>query len=180
VAELIASCLISAPCGMCSWVVELVTIAPARHSCFVCQHTINLSLAEEAVMNHVARGEFVVKLLPLAVEGQPVGSKLGRMSINKEITGDLIASSTGQMLSAGTEVKGSAGYVAIERVEGTLHARAGAFVLQHTGSMGQGAPSLSITVVPDSGSGDLVGLVGDMKIAIADGKHRYVFDYTLP
>ena len=131
-------------------------------------------------MNEVATGEFVVKLQPLAFEGQAEGSKLGRMSIDKTISGDLVATTNGQMLSAMTEVKGSAGYVAIERVEGTLKGKKGTFVLQHTGTMNQGSPALSITVVPDSGTGELVGLAGQFSIIIAAGKHSYEFKYTLP
>lgn len=130
-------------------------------------------------MTQLAKGEFVVKLLPLAVEGQPEASKLARMSIDKTISGDLVASTAGQMLSAMTDVKGSAGYVAIERVQGTLHGKPGTFVLQHTGTMNRGEPSLSVTVVPDSGTGELVGLAGDFKIIMADGKHSYEFNYTL-
>ena len=83
------------------------------------------------------------------------------------------------MLTAGTDVKGSAGYVAIERVSGTLQGRSGTFVLQHSGTMTRGAPQLSITVVPDSGTGQLAGLAGKMAIIIADGKHSYDFEYTL-
>jgi len=131
-------------------------------------------------MNQVARGSLVVKLTPIPFEGQAEGSKLGRMSIDKDIVGDLVASTKGQMLSAMTEVKGSAGYVAIERVEGVLHGRKGTFVLQHTGSMDRGKPTLSITVVPDSGTQDLLGLVGTFSIIIAEGKHSYEFNYTLP
>ena len=84
------------------------------------------------------------------------------------------------MLSAVTDVKDSAGYVAMERVTGTLHGRSGTFVLQHSGTMTRGAPQLSVTVVPDSGTGQLAGLAGEMTIKIADGKHFYKFDYTLP
>ena len=131
-------------------------------------------------MTQVAKGEFTVKLQPLAMEDQPEGSKLGRMSIDKTITGDLVATTVGQMLSAMTEVQGSAGYVAIERVEGVLGGRAGTFVLQHTGTMNRGTPSLSINVVPDSGTGDLAGLDGRFDIIVAEGKHRYEFTYTLP
>jgi Protein of unknown function (DUF3224) len=128
----------------------------------------------------LAVGSFVVKMQPMTLEGQTEAHKLGRMSIDKQISGDLVATTVGQMLSAMTEVKGSAGYVAIERVEGTLHGRKGSFVLQHTGSMNRGVPSLSVTVVPDSGTGELLGLAGDFKIIIADGKHSYEFSYTLP
>ena len=131
-------------------------------------------------MNRVAKGEFAVKLLPFAIEGEPEGSKLGRMSINKTISGDLVATTVGQMLSAMTEVKGSAGYVAIEKVEGVLQGKRGTFVLQHSGTMNRGTPSLSVTVVPDSGTGELVGLAGEFSITIAGGKHSYEFKYTLP
>ena len=131
-------------------------------------------------MTRVARGDFAVKLVPLAVEGQPEGSRIGRMSIDKSITGDLVATTTGQMLSAMTEVKGSAGYVAIERVDGVLDGRKGTFVLQHTGTMNRGAPSLSVTVVPDSGTDELAGLAGEFRIIIADGRHSYEFSYSLP
>lgn len=131
-------------------------------------------------MTHVATGEFTVKLQPLALEEQPDPAKYARMSINKSITGGLVASTVGQMLTAGTEVKGSAGYVAIERVEGVLDGRKGSFALQHTGTLNRGAPSLMVTVVPDSGTDELAGLSGEFKIIIADGKHRYEFHYTLP
>jgi hypothetical protein len=101
------------------------------------------------------------------------------MSIDKQFHGDIEGTSKGQMLTAGTAVKGSAGYVAIERVSGTLRGRSGSFVLQHSGTMTRGAPQLSITVVPDSGTGQLVGLTGKMAINIADGKHSYDFEYAL-
>ena len=131
-------------------------------------------------MNQLAVGSFVVKVLPLSFEGQPEGSSLGRMSIDKQISGDLVATTTGQMFSAGTATPGSAGYVAIERVIGTLHGRHGSFVLQHTGTMNRGAPSLSVSVVPDSGTDELTGLVGEFVIIRSDGQHRYEFKYSLP
>jgi hypothetical protein len=131
-------------------------------------------------MSSVAKGTFTVKLEPLPFEGQPEGSNLGRMSLDKQIAGDLVATTSGQMLSAMTDTKGSAGYVAIERVEGVLHGRKGSFVLQHTGTMNRGVPELSVTVVPDSGTGELAGLRGEFKIIIAEGKHSYEFAYTLP
>jgi hypothetical protein len=84
------------------------------------------------------------------------------------------------MLTAGTDVKGSAGYVAIERITGTLQGRTGSFVLQHTGTMNRGVSQLSVTVVPDSATGQLAGLTGKMTINISDGKHSFVLDYTLP
>ena len=127
-----------------------------------------------------ASGPFEVKVTPQARDGKFEDATLGRMTIEKQIHGDLEATSKGQMLTAGTDVKGSAGYVAIERITGTLQGRTGSFVLQHTGTMNRGAFQLSITVVPDSGTGQLLGLTGKMSINIADGKHSYDFDYTLP
>jgi hypothetical protein len=127
-----------------------------------------------------ANGAFDVRLKPLPLEAAAGDSLLGRMSIDKTYHGDLEGTGTGEMLSAMTGVKGSAGYVAIERVRGSLRGRTGTFVLQHTGTMTRGAQALSITVVPDSGTGELVGLAGRMAIIIADGKHSYDFEYTLP
>jgi len=127
-----------------------------------------------------ASGTFEVKLLrqPLAPAG--ADPTLGRMTIDKTFSGDLQGTSEGEMLTAGSAVKGSAGYVAIERVSGSLHGRAGVFVLQHMGVMNRGAPQLSVTVVPDSGTGELAGLAGVLDIKIVDGKHFYTFDYALP
>lgn len=104
---------------------------------------------------------------------------LGRMTIDKQFQGDLEATSKGQMLAAMTAEKGSAGYVAIEKVSGTLHGRKGTFVLQHSGTMNRGDQQLSIAVVPDSGTGELVGLIGKMTIKIEGGKHFYEFQYTI-
>lgn len=133
-----------------------------------------------ASVTATAKGTFTVKLAPLPFDGQPEGSLLARMSIDKQIAGDLVATTAGQMLSAMTPTQGSAGYVAIERVEGELHGRQGSFVLQHSGTMNRGVPGLSVKVVPDSGTGALAGLQGDFKIVIAEGQHRYEFSYTLP
>ena len=138
------------------------------------------AMKKEATAAVQARGTFDVKLIPQTPDDKGEGSTLGRMSIHKELHGDLEGISTGEMLTAGTTVTGSAGYVAIERVSGTLNGRRGTFVLQHSGRMTRGAPQLTITVVPDSGAGQLVGLAGTMAITIADGKHSYAFDYTLP
>ena len=101
------------------------------------------------------------------------------MLLDKQFHGDLEATSKGQMLAASTAVDGSAGYVAIEGVSGTLHGRSGTFVLQHSGTMTRGNPQLIVAVVPDSGTGQLAGLAGKMEINIADGKHSYDFQYTL-
>ena len=132
-----------------------------------------------AAMATHASGTFDVKIVPLAADDKTVDPTLGRMSIDKQFHGDLDGTSKGQMLTAGTDVKDSAVYVAIERVTGTLHGRSGSFSLHHTGIMTRGAPQLSVTVVPDSGTGQLVGLAGTMTITIVDGKHLYDFEYTL-
>jgi Protein of unknown function (DUF3224) len=124
---------------------------------------------------HNAHGEFEVKLLPQSAADAPVG----RMSIDKQFHGDLEATSRGEMLAFMTAVKGSAGYVAMEHVTGALHGRTGTFVLQHSGTMTRGAQQLSVTVVPDSGTGELQGLTGRMTILIDAGKHSYDFDYEI-
>jgi hypothetical protein len=129
-------------------------------------------------MAHHASGTFEVKLTPQTPEDAN-DPALARLVLDKQFHGDLEGTSKGQMLSAGTAVQGSAGYVAIERVTGTLHGKNGSFVLQHNATMDRGKPSLNIIVVPDSGTGDLAGLTGRMSINIADGKHSYDFEYTL-
>ncbi len=132
-----------------------------------------------AVTTH-ATGTFDVKLAPVPFDDKPGDAGLGRMLIDKQFHGDLEATSRGQMLSAGTGGKGSSGgYVALERVTGKLNGREGSFVLQQSGTMTRGTPQMSITVVPDSGTGQLVGLAGTMMIKIDNGKHSYDFEYTL-
>lgn len=126
-----------------------------------------------------ATGTFEVKLSPQSNDPEQGGSTLARLTIDKQFRGDLDGTSKGEMLSAGTQTKGSAGYVAQERVSGTLGGTRGSFVLQHTGVMNRGAPGLTITVVPDSGTGDLAGLSGTMMIIIETGKHSYEFDYEI-
>ena len=130
-------------------------------------------------MTNHASGVFEVKLSPTQPEDKAEGSSLGRMSIDKQFHGDLEAVSKGQMLTAGTDIKGSAAYVAIERVSGVLQGRSGSFVLQHNGILNRGAAQQGITVVPDSATGELLGLSGTMSIRIADSKHFYDFDYIL-
>jgi hypothetical protein len=130
-------------------------------------------------MNRIT-GPFDVKLNPLDAYAKTEDASLARMSIDKQFSGDLDAVSKGEMLSAGTNTKGSAGYVAIEYVRGTLGGRKGSFILQHSATMNRGTPQLSITVVPDSGTHELTGLAGTMSIEIAQGKHSYVFEYSLP
>ena len=131
-------------------------------------------------MTYHAKGTFEVSMKPLSETDSSAGAKLGRMSIDKQFSGDLTGTGKGEMLSAVTEVKGSAGYVAIERVAGTLNGRKGSFVFQHSGTMNRGAPQLSITVVPDSGTDELSGIAGSFQINIVEGKHFYEFAYTLP
>ena len=130
-------------------------------------------------MTH-ASGSFDVKTTPQPAQDGTGGPTLGRFVLSKQFHGDLEATSEGQMLTASTAVEGSAAYVAVERVTGTLGGRRGSFSLQHTGVMNRGVPELKITVVPDSGTDDLIGLAGTMAIDITpDGKHSYRFDYTL-
>jgi hypothetical protein len=130
-----------------------------------------------AAISH-AIGPFDVKLTPQDDKTEPT---LGRMTIDKQYHGDLEGSGKGQMLTAATEIKGSGVYVAVERFAGTLKGRSGSFSLHHTGVMTRGTPNLTITVVPDSGTGQLAGIAGRMNITIAaDGKHSYDLEYTLP
>jgi len=126
-----------------------------------------------------AKGTFDVKMAPQTDDkvGDPT---VGRMALDKQFHGDLEGTSKGQMLAVSTDVPGSAGYVAMERVNGSLHGRNGTFALQHNGVMTRGEPELSITVVPDSGTGELSELAGKMTINIVDGKHFYELEYILP
>jgi hypothetical protein len=133
----------------------------------------------EEVLTTRASGAFDVTLTPQSTEERD-GITVGRSSIDKRFHGPLQATSRGEMLTALTSVKGSAGYVAIERVTGRLDGRTGTFVLQHDATMTRGAPELTIVVVPDSATGELAGLSGRMGIRIEGGKHFYDFDYTLP
>lgn len=124
-----------------------------------------------------ASGTFEVKLIPQ--DDRHADKACGRMLIDKQLHGDLEGVGEGQMLVAMTDIKESGGYVAIERITGTLHGHKGSFLLQHTGTMTRGAHQLSIRVVPDSGTGELAGLTGQMTIKIEDGKHYYQFSYSL-
>jgi hypothetical protein len=130
-------------------------------------------------MTQLASGTFEVKVTPQAPEANAGDASIGRMALDKIFSGDLDASSKGQMLAMRTAVDGSAGYVAMECVSGALHGRRGTFALQHSGSMAHGAQSLSISVVPDSATGELAGLSGTLAIKIIDGQHHYAFDYLL-
>lgn len=122
-----------------------------------------------------ASGEFEVKMTPSSAPDAPVGS----FALDKSYHGDLEAQSVGQMLGVRTAVDGSAGYVAMEKVTGTLAGKSGSFILQHSATMARGTPNLSIVVVPDSGTGELSGLAGTIDIQIEGGKHFYSFRYRL-
>jgi hypothetical protein len=127
-----------------------------------------------------ATGSFEVSLQPLSNTDVTADAMFGRLLLTKTFSGDLTATARGQMLSAMTTVKGSAGYVAIDHVTGELDGRRGGFVLQHSGAMERGMQRLSIMVVPDSGTGELSGLSGTLSINVIDGKHFYDFIYSIP
>jgi hypothetical protein len=139
--------------------------------------TLAIAQPKENSMTHHARGTFTVKMLPLTpapAEG------ISRFSIDKEIHGDLEATTKGEMFSAGDPKSGVAGYVAIEVVTGTLAGKHGGFALQHSGTMDQGGRKLSVIVVPGSGTGELKGISGTFDIQIANGQHSYDLEYKLP
>ena len=128
-------------------------------------------------MTQHASGSFDVTLTPQSPD-EGGDAVMARLLIEKQFHGELQASSRGQMLAVGTDIHGSAGYVAMERVTGKLLDRSGSFALQHSGTMTRGVPQLEISVVPDSGTGELAGISGRMSIDIIDGKHYYGFDYS--
>ena len=138
------------------------------------------SAVQGAIVTEHASGTFDVKLAPVGEPDKADGLTLGTYTLDKQYHGDLEASAKGTMLTAGTEVKGSAGYVAIERVTGTLKGHKGSFVLQHNGTLTRGTPQQNIVVVPDSGTGQLTGLTGKLTVIIESGSHSYEFDYSLP
>jgi Protein of unknown function (DUF3224) len=132
---------------------------------------------KEIPVTHHAHGTFTVKMQPLTpapAEG------LGRFSIDKEIHGDLEATTKGEMYSGGNPKEGAAGYVAIEMVTGTLDGKQGSFALEHMATMDKNGPWMKVIVVPGSGTGDLKGIEGTFVIHIENGQHSYDFDYTLP
>ena len=126
------------------------------------------------------KGSFVVTVKAEPPHDVVEGVSIGRVTIDKTFSGKLDATSRGDMIAARTPIDGAAGYVAIERVTGTLDGRTGTFVLQHSGTMVGGKSSLRVTVVPESGTGGLRGLSGRMEIQIVDGNHTYELDYDLP
>lgn len=158
--------------------IAFIVIALAVVSAASAQSSSSPSTAqkESRVTNH-ARGTFEVKLTPQPSDFDD--PSLGRFIAEKQLHGDLEGTSKGQMLSAGNPASSGA-YVAIEKVTGTLQGRSGSFVLQHRGIMTKGVPDLTITVVPDSGTGQLTGIAGTFTIINAAGKHSYDFEYSLP
>ena len=130
-------------------------------------------------MSSTAVGSFEVTMNPEPPYDVDEGASIGRVSLQKQFAGDLEATSSAEMIGARSQVKGSAGYVAIERVVGTLGGLSGSFVLQHSGTMTRGKGELHVSVVPDSGTGELKGVAGKMTIEIVDGKHLYSFEYVL-
>lgn len=130
-------------------------------------------------MHALARGQFTVAMKPLGEGNAADGVTLGHLSLDKTFEGELAGTGRGQMLTALTPVQGSAGYVAIERVTGTLNGRRGGFVLQHSGTMDRGAQQLSITIVPGSGTGELAGIAGVFRLRIEGGQHHYELNYSL-
>jgi hypothetical protein len=126
-----------------------------------------------------ATGTFEVKTLPQPPEEAAGGEAIGRLLLDKQFHGDIEAKSVGTMLGVRTAVQGSAGYVAIEKLTGSVKGRSGSFVLQHSGMMTRGALEQSVTIIPDSGTGELAGISGKMTIRIEAGVHHYQLDYTL-
>lgn len=139
-----------------------------------------VSNQEKVMSEQRAEGTFEVSMQPDGDAGKADEADLGKMALDKQYSGDLEATARGFMLTAMTETEGSAGYVAQERVSGTLAGREGGFVLQHWGMMDRGAQELQVRIVPDSGSGELNGISGELSIRIEDGVHYYTLDYHLP
>jgi hypothetical protein len=135
---------------------------------------------KEAPTPHHATGTFEIKRTSLPLADPSTDKALGRMSFDKQFHGDLEGTSKGEGLTAGNPQTGSAGYVAMEYVTGTLAGRSGTFVFQHSATMNHGAQQLSVIIVPESGAGQLAGITGKMTINVVDGKHLYDFEYTLP
>ncbi|MBV8514065.1 MAG: DUF3224 domain-containing protein [Acidobacteria bacterium] len=129
-------------------------------------------------MSEMAKGTFEVKVTPVAPDAND-DSGIGRLTIDKKFSGDLEGTSRGQMLGFRSAKEGSGGYVAQEKVTAKLGGRSGSFVLQHIGTMRGSAPEMNVTVVPDSGTGELTGISGTMTIIIAGGKHSYTFAYFI-
>lgn len=131
-------------------------------------------------MTNRAAGSFTVSMHPAAPTERAGSTTLGRMLLHKEYGGELVATGKGEMLTAVTDTKGSASYVAIEQITGVLQGRAGSFVVHHAGTMSGGVDRLSIAIVPDSGTEQLTGIAGELTLRVVDGEHRYELLYSLP
>lgn len=139
------------------------------------------AIAKDSNMHNLtAKGSFSVQMTPQKELDETRGVSIKRLSLDKTYEGELSATGQGEMLTATTPVQGSAGYVAIEKISGTLDGKSGSFVVQHTGIMGIGAPALDVTIVPDTGTGELTGISGKLKIDNQNGQHTYVLQYALP
>lgn len=156
---------------LCGWII-MPTLTP--------QSPQTNTPAKESFTSMHAEGTFDVKNTPLPVDDATSGTAIGRFGLDKQFHGDLEATSKGEMLGAGNPATGTAGYVAIEQVTGTLDGRTGTFALQHFGTMEDNHFELTVAVVPGSGTGELTGISGRMNIVIANGKHSWKFDYKLP
>jgi hypothetical protein len=143
-------------------------------------HSASGQHKKDKLMAMHAEGSFDVKSTLLPADDATTGTSIGRVALDKQFHGDLDAASKGEMLGAGNPATGTAGYVAMEQVTGTLHGKSGSFALEHKGTLEGGKFEPNVTVVPGSGTGELTGIAGDMTITIAAGKHSYSFDYTLP
>ncbi|GAB6195090.1 DUF3224 domain-containing protein [Lysobacter xanthus] len=128
----------------------------------------------------IVQGRFHVQRTPQGALDLGDGAQAMHLRFDKTFEGRLEATSVVHMMAVGTGVEGSAGYVAVERLDARLDGRAGRFSMMHFGVMDRGMPSLRLEVVPDSADGELLGLRGTMRIDITDGAHFYTFDYTLP
>lgn len=163
------------PRMLCCWIVAACLGAGAASA-----HAQAQAPRKDFVLTHHAEGPFDVKTLPVSPDGATKGTSIGRYTLDKEYHGDLEATAKGEMLGAGNPATGSAGYVALEQVTGTLQGRKGSFALQHFGTMDAGKFELNVRVAPGSGTGELQGIAGSMTITNHAGKHAYALDYTLP
>jgi hypothetical protein len=152
-----------------------MTLVCAGHQAPASRRNAGASGTETQV---TARGEFEVKAIPQPADDGAAGP-FGRLFLDKRFHGDVEGTSRGQMMAAGTAVEGSGAYVAFELISGTVNGKSGTFVLQHRGTMRKNVPSMDVTVVPDSGTGELIGIAGTMRIVIEGGKHFYELAYTL-
>lgn len=159
--------------GLCI-VVCLFTTANAQS-----KSSVNRANQNKKIMTKLAKGTFEVKVTPQPAEENIGDPTIGRLSLDKQFSGDLVGTGKGQMLGISTEIKNSMGYVAAERITGTLDGKKGSFALQHLGTAQGDKFNLTINVVPDSGTGELAGISGKMKIIIENGKHFYEFEYAL-